>query len=235
MMSHATISMRWKHPCVPLHWSRNPGSVNCRRGSRLLLERFELFEADDVAAEALRGGGAEEAYELRRLLGRAEHPEISVALEHAVELFADELLAEASRLLLHSGVHDARIDARYGDAVRPTFQGQNAGELVEGRFRGAVGGHPRDRMPGGGARDVHDSSPVRRDHAWERLSGAEEGPGHVDVEGASPRIRPGGRDGERDAGCARVVYEDGDVAEFALHPLETGRDRALVGHVQAHG
>ena len=57
--------------------------------SRFLLERFELFEADDVAAEALRGGGAEVAYELRRLLGRAEHPEISVALEHAVELFAD--------------------------------------------------------------------------------------------------------------------------------------------------
>ena len=60
--------------------------------SRLLPQRLELFEADDVAAEALRGGGAEVAYELRRLLGRAEHPEISVALEHAVELFADEVL-----------------------------------------------------------------------------------------------------------------------------------------------
>src|SRR5215217_6033699 len=129
--------------------------------SGLLLQSFELFEADDVAAEALRGGGAEVAYELRRLLRRAEHPEISVALEHTVELFADELLAEASRLLLHPGVYNSRVDARYGDAVRTAFEGQNAGELVEGRFRSSVGGHPRDRVPGGGAGDVHYASPVR--------------------------------------------------------------------------
>src|SRR5919112_817769 len=188
-----------------------------------------------MAAEALRGGGTEVAYELRRLLGRTEHPEISVALEHAVELFTDELLAEASRLFLHPGVHDARIDAHYGDAVRTAFQGQNAGELVEGRLRGAVGGHPCDRVPGGGAGDVHYASPVRRDHAGERFPGAQKGPGHVDVEGAPPRIRSRGRYGERDAGRARVVYEDGDVTEFAAHPLETGRDRVLVGHVQFHG
>ena len=114
-----------------------------------------------MAAEALRGGGAEVAYELRRLLGRAEHPEISVALEHAVELFTDELLAEASRLFLHPGIYNTRIDARYGDAVRTSFESQNAGELVEGCLRGAVGGHPCDRVPGGGAGDVHYASPVR--------------------------------------------------------------------------
>src|SRR5215211_7792225 len=129
--------------------------------SGLLLQSFELFEADDVAAKALGGGGAEVAYELRRLLGRAEHPEISVALEHTVELFTDELLAEASRLFLHLGVYNTWIDARYDDTVRAAFEGQNAGELVEGRLRGAVGGHPRDRVPGGGAGDVHYASPVR--------------------------------------------------------------------------
>src|SRR5215208_3547349 len=150
-----------------------------------------------MAAEALRGGGAEVAYELRRLLGRAEHPEISVALEHAVELFTDEFLAEASRFLLHPGVYNTWIDARYGDAVRAAF---------EGRLRGTVGGHPCDRMPGCGAGDVHYASPVRGGHAWQRLSGAEEGPRHVDVEGAPPPFRLRGRDGERDAGCARIVY-----------------------------
>src|SRR5215204_6907806 len=169
-----------------------------------------------MAAEALRDGGAEIAYELRRLLGRAEHPEISIALEHAVEMFTDELLAEASRLFLHPGIYNTRIDTSYNDAVRPTFEGQNAGELVEGRLGGTVGGHPRDRVPGCGAGDVHYASPVRGGHAWQRLSGAEEGPGHVDVEGAPPPFRLRGRDGERDAGCARVVYEDDDVAEFAL-------------------
>src|SRR5829696_4076536 len=134
---------------------------SCRSESSLALQCFERFEADDVAAEALPGGGAEVAYELCRLLRRAEHPEISVALEHAVELFADELLAEASRLLLHSGVYNTWIDARYGDAIRSAFKGQNAGELVEGRLRGAVGGHPCDRVSGGGAGDVHYASPVR--------------------------------------------------------------------------
>src|SRR5215217_3506358 len=208
---------------------------SCRSESRLPLQCFELFEADDVAAEALSGGGAEVTYELCRLLGRAEHTEISVALEHAVELFTDEFLAEASRHLLHPGVYNTRIDARYGNAVRPTFEGQNAGELVEGRLRGTVGGHPCDRVPGGGAGDVHYASPVRGGHARKRLSGAEEGSCHVDVEGGLPPFRLGGRDGERDAGCARVVYEDGDVAEFVAHPLETGRDRVLVGHVQARG
>lgn len=114
-----------------------------------------------MAAEALRGGGAEVAYELRWLLRRAEHPEISVSLEHTVELFTDKLLAEASRLFLHLGIYNTWIDARYGDAVRTAFEGKNAGELVKGRFRGSVGGHPRDRVPGGGAGDVNYASPVR--------------------------------------------------------------------------
>ena len=75
-----------------------------------------------MAAKALRGWGAEVAYEFRRLFWRAEYPEISVALEHAVELIADKVLTEASRLLLHPGVHNTRIDARYGDAVTGAFE-----------------------------------------------------------------------------------------------------------------
>src|ERR671920_1489373 len=149
-------------------------------------------------------------------------------------LFTDELLAEASRLFLHLGVNNTWIDARYDDTVRAAFEGQNAGELVEGRFRGSVGGHPRDRVSGGGAGDVHYASPVRRSHAGQRLPGAEEGPCNVDVEDASPRFRPRGRDGKGDAGCACVVYEDGDVAEFGAHPPEACCYRSLVGHVQAH-
>src|SRR5687768_12621813 len=114
-----------------------------------------------MADEALRGGSAEVADELRRLLGGTEHHELSVVLVHAVDLFTDGLMADASRIFLHPRIYHTRIDGRDGDGVRTAFESQNAGELVDGRLRGAVGGHPCDRVPGGGAGDVHYASPVR--------------------------------------------------------------------------
>jgi hypothetical protein len=152
-----------------------------------------------------------------------------------VELFADQVLAEASGLFLHPGVYDAGVDAHHGDPVRFSFEGEDAGELVQGGFGGGVGGHPCDGVSGGGAGDVDYAAPVRRGHAGQRLPGAQEGPCYVDVEGAAPAFGSCGRDRERDAGCARVVYEDGDVAELLAHRLEAGRDRDLVGHVHHHG
>jgi hypothetical protein len=89
----ARAGARWPPRCR----SRAPTRPrSCRPGSGLSLQCFELFEADDVAAKALGGWGAEVAYELGWRLGRAEHPEVLVPVEHAVELFANKLVAEAS-------------------------------------------------------------------------------------------------------------------------------------------
>ena len=85
-----------------------------------------------MAAKALGGWGAEVAYELGWRLGGAEHSEIFVAVEHAVELLADQLLPEGPRFFLHPGVEDTGVDARYGDPVRFAFEGEDTRELIQG-------------------------------------------------------------------------------------------------------
>ena len=57
----------------------------------------------------------------------------------------------------------------------------------------------------------------------QRLPGAEEGPGHVDVEGAPPGIRPAWpRRGEGRRDVPALFIRMVTWTEFAAHPLETG-------------
>ena len=77
---------------------------------------------------------------------------------------------------LHPGVHNARVDACGDYVVGRSFEGEDAGELVEGSLGGAVGGHTGQRVPRGGARDVHDTSPVLGGHLRQRLSSQQKVP-----------------------------------------------------------
>ena len=181
--------------------------------------------------------GTEVAYEVGGLLWRAEHPEVAIVVEHAVELFADDLRPEAPGLFLHAGVDHTGVHADGRYVVRFALGGEDAGELVQGRLRGAVGCHSSHGMPGGGAGDVDDASPVTGDHLRQRLSGAEKGSRYVHLEHPAPCFRPRGGYGERYAGRAGVVDEDGSRSEPGTEPLEAFGDRVFIGnvHEQRHG
>ena len=151
-----------------------------------------------------------------------------------MELLADEVRAEGAGLFLHPRVDHAGVDAGDGDVVGLPFEGEDAGELVEGGLGGAVGGHAGHRVAGGGAGDVDDAAPATRNHVRQRLPDAEKGAGRIHVEDAAPVGGFRSRDRERDAGRAGVVYQDVYGSEPGPGPLEGLGDGFLCGDVQGH-